>query len=343
MFHFSGAGVDWFTQTAHHQSFDGRYFNLVQVDGHSEAEPGPQGITAYNAAAKWLGSTNTESGAVASADLTYAYSWRWMTQPPGTWNETVQGLGWAFEPTERIREIFAGTARNKMRPWWLTYTTSNYIATSRAPFNPMEYVFRTTGMVRGGHPYGFVIDDLRKDGSDHLYQWCGMLSGGVWEAKVPDVPKGALVLAYDHTKDASNIGMTAMAPYQAKPHQSALSPTKGDPLLLVLPITPETSGDASLPPIKVEISAGPLDKKGVPQNYNRLVISTRSKEGHFKVLLIPFRMGDPMPSVAFDPKGSAATIIWGDQKDILKFHQGEKGQTGITVTRGGKSVLARSF
>jgi hypothetical protein len=343
MFHFSGGGVDWFTQTAYHQVFDGRYFNLVQVDGHSEAEPGPQGITAYNGAAKWIGSTNGELGALACADLTYAYSWRWMTQPPGIWNATVQGLGWSFEPTERIREIFAGTARNKMRPWWLTYNTSNYIATSRAPFNPMEYVFRTTGLSRGNHPYGFVVDDLRKDGSEHLYQWCGMLSAGVWEANVPDVPKGSLVLGYDRSRDVSNIGMTAMAPYDVKPHQSSLLPSKGDPLLLVVPVTPYTSDVSSLPLIKVETSMGPLDKKGVPQPYDRLVISTRAKEGHFKVLLIPFRMGDPMPSVAFDPKGSAATVTCGDQKDILKFHQVEKGQTGITVTRDGKTVLARSF
>jgi hypothetical protein len=343
MFHFSGAGVDWFTQTAHHQSFDGRYFNLVQVDGHSEAEPGPQGITAYNGAAKWLGSTNSESGAVASADLTYAYSWRWMTQPPGTWNETVQGLGWTFEPTERIREIFAGTARNKMRPWWLTYTTSNYIATSRAPFNPMEYVFRTTGLVRGGHSYGFVVDDLRKDGQPHLYQWCGMLGGGVWQVNVPDVPKGSLVLGYDRSKDAANIGMTMMAPYEISEHKTPITPSKGDPLLLVLPITPDTSVDSTLPLIGVETAKGPLDKKGVPQAYDRLVISTRANEGHFRVLLIPFRMGDPLPSVAYDSKNSAAIVAWSDQKDVLKFHQSQNGQTGVIVTRGGKSVLARSF
>lgn len=340
MFHFSGAGVDWFTQTANHQIFDGRYFNLVQVDGHSEAEPAPQGGTAYNGAAKWLGSINGESAALASADLTYAYSWRWMTQPPGTWNETVQGLGWAFEPTERIREIFAGTARNKMRPWWLSYTTSNYIATSRAPFNPMEYVFRTTGLCRGKHPYGFVIDDLRKDGADHLYQWCGMLSGGVWQAKLPDAPKGSLVLGYDPGKDASNIGMTSMAPYEITSNKADLSPSKGDPLLLVLPITPDNSADASQPLIKVETAQGPPDKKGLPQMYDRLVIGTRSKEGHFKVLLIPFRMGDPVPSLSFDVKTSVATVAWGDQKDTLTFDQGSDGKTAVTITRHGKAVVA---
>lgn len=340
MFHFSGEGVDWFTQTAHHQNFDGRYFNLVQVDGHSEAEPAPQGGTAYNAAAKWLGSSSGESGALATADLTEAYSWRWMTQPQGLWTEAVQGLGWTFEPTERIHEIFAGTARNKMRPWWSTYTTSNYIATSRAPFNPMEYVFRTTGLSRGTHPYGFVIDDLRKDGAEHLYQWCGMLSGGVWEATLLGAPKGSLVLGYDHAKDASNIGMTMMAPSESKTHQTALSPSKGDPLLLVLPITPDVSADSSLPLIKVETAQGPLDKKGVPQPYDRLVISTRGKEGHFKVLLIPFRMGEPIPSVSFDAKTSRANVAWPDQNDTLSFDQGTSGKTGVTITRSGKQVVA---
>lgn len=344
MFHFSGEGVDWFTQTAYNQVFDGRYFNLVQVDGRSEAEPGPQGITAYNGAAKWIGSTNGESGAVASADLTYAYSWRWMTQPPGIWNATVQGLGWSFEPTERIREIFAGTARNKMRPWWLTYNTSNYIATSRALFNPMEYVYRTTGLSRGNHPYGLVIDDLRKDGAEHLYQWCGMLSGGVWEAAVTGAPKGSLVLGYDRSKDVSNPAMTTLPPYgKGDGAVGALKPVSGDPLLLVLPLTPDASNDKVASLISVEKAKGPLDKKGVPQPYDRLVISTRSQESHFKVLLIPFRMGEPMPSVTYDDKSFTATLRWGDQCETLVFAQGSNGKTDVTISREGKVVVASTL
>ena len=164
------------------------------MDGHSEAEGIPHGSTAYNGAAKYLGESTGECGATASADLTYAYSWRWMTQPPGLWTKAVQDLGWKPDPSPEIRKIFAGTARNKMRPWWLTYNTSNYIATARAPFNPMQFVYRTTGLVRGNHPYGFVIDDLRKDDASHLYQWTGMLSGGVWQASIPNLPKVSLVL-----------------------------------------------------------------------------------------------------------------------------------------------------
>ena len=311
----------------------------MQVDGHSEAEPGPQGGTAYNGAAKWLGSTNGKSGSLASADLTYAYSWRWLTQPQGVWSEAEQARGWTFEPTERIREIFAGTARNKMRPWWATYTTSNYIATSRAPFNPMEYVFRTTGLIRGNHGYGFVLDDLHKDAGDHLYEWCGMLSGGVWEADLPDVPKGGLVLGYDHSKDAANVGMNTMAPYEASGHRSRILPLKGDPLLLVLPITPETSGDPSLPLIRVETARGPLDRKGVPQPYDRLVICSRANEGHFRILLIPFRMGEELPKITHASGSDEATLEWKGQKDLLKFRAESKSATSLTVTRDGKSAL----
>jgi hypothetical protein len=156
------------------------------------------------------------------------------------------------------------------------------------------------------------------------------------------VPKGSLVLGYDRSKDASSIGMTAMAPYEIKAHKSALTPTKGDPLLIVLPITPETSGDSSLPLIKVETPLGPLDKKGVPQLYDRLVISNRAKEGHFKVLLIPFRMGDPIPSISFDAKTSRATVAWSNQMDTMSFEKATNGKTAVTITRDGKTVVASS-
>jgi hypothetical protein len=78
----------------------------------------------------------------------------------------------------------------------------------------------------------------------------------------------------------------------------------------------------------------------VPQPYDRLVIGTRAKEGHFKVLLVPFRMGDPMPVLSRDGKTSEATVAWSDQKDTLTFHQVENGQTKLTITRDGKPVVA---
>ena len=99
-------------------------------------------------------------------------------------------MGWEMDPSPDIQNMFAGTARYKMRPWWANYNYSNYIATSRAPFNPMQYVFRTVGLVRGPHPYGVVVDDLKKDDAPHLYQWAAMLNGGVWKAQVDGLAPG---------------------------------------------------------------------------------------------------------------------------------------------------------
>jgi hypothetical protein len=110
----------------------------------------------------------------------------------------------------------------------------------------------------------------------------------------------------------------------------------------VLPITPDASADPSLPLIKVETALGPLDKKGIPQPYDRLVINSRAKEGHFKVLLIPFHMGEPMPSVSFDSKTSRATVAWGNQKDLLSFEQASNGKTSMTIVRDGKPIMTSS-
>ena len=67
MFHFSALGVDWFTQGPFSQSFAGKYYNLVQVDGESEAGEMPGQILGYNGAATYLGATLGANAAAASA------------------------------------------------------------------------------------------------------------------------------------------------------------------------------------------------------------------------------------------------------------------------------------
>ena len=120
MFHFSALGVDWFTQSPFDQAYDGKYFNLVQVDGHSEPESIPGQINGYNGRATYLGDKIEAKGAYAAADLTYAYSYRWLTQPPPIWGSYLSGLGWEVEPNLEVLKCFAGTSHYKMRPWWMT-------------------------------------------------------------------------------------------------------------------------------------------------------------------------------------------------------------------------------
>lgn len=39
------------------------------------------------------------------------------------------------------------------------------------PYNPVQYAFRTVGLVRGEQPYSLVMDDLKQDDNSRLYTW----------------------------------------------------------------------------------------------------------------------------------------------------------------------------
>ena len=329
MIHFSALGVDWFTQSPFSQVYDGRYYNLVQVDGHSEPENMPGIANGYQAAAHYLGATVNANGGFASADLTNSYSYRWLTQPPPVWSEAAQAMGWELDPSPAIQKIYAGTARYKMRPWWPNYTYSNFIVTSRAAFNPMQFVYRTAGLVRGPHPYGIVVDDLKKDGQDHLYQWAAMLNGGVWQAHIANLPPGQTVLAFRAPDSKAKPGATP---------RPLIEPQAGEPLLLVCALGHQTN-DATLPAMQVSTEPGPADKKGVAQLYDRLVINQRRNEARFKVLLIPFRNGEPLPQIAYDEASQQATVTWPNGQDHLAFTTRPNAGAKVTITRAGHTIL----
>jgi hypothetical protein len=324
MFHFSALGVDWFTQSPFHQNYDGRYFNLVQVDGKSQPDNIPGGPNGYNAAARYLGASLGEHASIASADLTYAYSWRWNTQPPQVWSPELKAMGWEMDPSPEIMRIWAGTARYKLRPWWSNYTYSNFITTSRAPYNPMQYVFRSTALVRGKHPYGIVIDDVKKDDATRLYQWAAMLNGGVWKAKVDGLAANQIALA--STGVDPDLSSSA-----AKPE---IVPKPGDPLLLVTAPGMDSSGDGSLPLMQVETAPGPVERDGKTRYHDRLMINRRAASANFRVLLLPVRAGEALPEVRWDATSQSASVSYPGQRDSLDFKISQEHRTLLTARRG---------
>ena len=296
----------------------------------STAGPQPENMTGfangYNAAAKYLGMTTGSAGAAATADLTSAYSWRWLTQPAPEWPAAITALGWELEPSPEILRMFAGTTRYKMRPWWPNYNYSNYVATCRAPFNPMQFVYRTAGLVRGPHPYGFVVDDAKKDDAVHLYQWVAMLNGGVWRAAVPNLPPHQIALAFRPRDPKAD-------PAAAKP---AIEPQAGEPLLLVCALGLPDSGDARLPLFQVETQPGPPVRTNEPTCYDRLVVNRRAGSANFRVLLLPVLAGQPLPRIS--ASNSEATVTWADQEDRLVFRP-VGPRTQVMVLRDKQTIL----
>lgn len=316
MFYFSGEGVNWITESPFAKTYNGKYHNLVLIDSISESDMSP-------AKGTYLGAEMKEKVSFASADLSYAYSWEWNTQV-AKWGEAFSKLNvpykdfiWELETRPEILKIFRGTTHYKMRPWCSTSNQSNFIATLRAPWNPVEYVYRTTGLVNGKHAYGIVVDDLKKDKNSHLYQWSAMLGAGVWTANYAQVPKGCAVLAYNKVADDKK----NFAPTEN------LLPQNGDPLLLVYPLGMTDQASTS---IKVEVAKDGVDNgkgKGI-EPYTRIVIEQKAVQANFRVLLLPFRMGKALPKISY--KNGIATVQFENQKDILKFNV-ENNRTKLVV------------
>ncbi len=329
MFHFSALGVNWFTQSPFDQEFNGQYFNLVQVDGRSEPTSIPGGPLGYNGVAKYGGSEWNDNYAAGHADLTYAYTWRWMTQAPQVWSEELKAMPWELDPGAENLRNWAGTARYKMRPWWTTYNYVNYLPTSRAPFNPMQYVRRNVELVRGPHPYGVVTDDLKKDDGSHLYSWAVMLNGGVWKANVPGLPANTVALGY--RAGDPDLNQSAQKP--------ALDPKPGEPLLLVCALGMNESGDPQKELFQVETVSGANNRQGKLQYYDRLMLNHRGNAATFRVLLLPVKAGEPLPEVSFDASQETATVRRpGAETDVLKFLPLDRDATLVSVTRDGRKL-----
>jgi hypothetical protein len=316
--HASALGVDWFTETRF-TSNNGIHHGLVQIDGRSQ----PDG---YNGAATYLGARLATDGAVAAADLSYAYRWRWLTQPGAVWKPEEDAAGFEVDPTPRVLALFAGTARSKFRPWWHSSNQTNFTPTLRAPWNPVEYVFRSTALVRGAHPWMAVVDDLRKDDPPHRYDWVMPLGPGVWRAEVPGLAANQIVLA----------ARPVVAKGEGK-DRPGIVPVADEPLLLVtaagLDQRPEAK--ASLGTV---IAVGPADKKGVTLDYERLSIAQTSVGARFTVILTPLRAGQPLPVITGDQ--AAVTVAWPDQQDRLVLPTTSEGRRQLQITRAGQPVVA---
>ncbi len=321
MFQFSALGVNWVTESPFYMEYRGKYHNQVIIDG--ESQPGQ-----FPSRAHYLGANLQQSGASAAADLTYAYSYRWTTQPPQEWPTDADTNRWELEPAGDIVALYQGTGRYKMRPWWPSYTFSNPLAASRAPFNTVEFAYRSVGLIRGNHPYAIVVDDVKKDAQTRLYQWTAMLGPGVWKADVDGAPQGAAVLSFD--RSAATVALSADQPAKA------IMPDDGDPLVVVVPVSPFDSGDPSLAVTAVETLWGPPDRKGNPVGYSRLSVNRRGEQAAFRVLLIPMRAGEPWPEINVDQQ--TVTITIGGQTDTVRFRK-DGSRTRFTVEREGQIVV----
>lgn len=340
-FSLSALGVKWVGETF--RSVETKYHSCVLVDGKGQGY--------FPAPGKWVelkefGSNGRtpRSATFGVCDAKYAYDWFWpktiaASSPPDDarfgherWAsfreeaakfERLYGdLPIERDPTPHVAAHFSEHADRDPRYWdedgWPV----------RVPHNPVRYAYRTAGLVRGHRPYALIVDDIRKDNEERLYEWTMMLS---MDIDVHDIRGGSVYLF--------SRGMSGWD-----------GPRPGDPMLLVHVLeaaVPELARDYDKQPaIRVETfekrdtfnDTHALYKQGGGRSYGmdrRLIVPSRSAEPRFKVLLLPYRYGEELPEIGYEPASGEASLRWSSAGLVerVRFGQLPDGRTAVEPLR----------
>lgn len=167
-------------------------------------------------------------------------------------------------------------------------------------YNPVKQAFRTAALIRGKYPFVLIIDDYQKDDKKHDYQWVANCRAGTVEKVSGN--KTDLVLKPKMEKDDGARLLVKVLQADGQPGE------------------PEFES-------KTYSSGGKSEKAGT-----RVLINANSTVNpNFKVLLYPFKQGDPMPKIT--GKGDNITVTIGDQTRNIAMSKGADGRTKINITK----------
>ncbi len=178
--------------------------------------------------------------------------------------------------------------------------------------------FRTAGLVRGGHPYSLIVDDVELDEVAREFVWGMTLPPDVVmvSSKLTSGREGAceadIILAESDSPDLAN---------------SAPSEQRRYLLVRVL----SAAHLEEVPTILESVSVPNPPQRDVV--LNRLHITGRALDPSLRILLVPFREGDPLPDTIWNADRTECRIQWPKQSDLIKFETGEAGRTIVQVSR----------
>ena len=197
------------------------------------------------------------------------------------------------------------------------------------PYNPVLYSYRSILTVRGIHPYVLVIDDMNKDGKAHDYRWSMNNSIGF----------GGYSGVFLNTK-----GSTVYASLEIEPgatssnailyHTVDAANTTGLPRLLVRDVSEQPA--TTQPTITIDDRPVPANGAtsetnltyGVDNNSHvftyfpsrRLFIDRNDVvEPKYKILMVPYSVGDPLPTTSWNSTFTSLTVTIGSQVDTITF------------------------
>ncbi|MDX6766466.1 MAG: chitobiase/beta-hexosaminidase C-terminal domain-containing protein [Candidatus Methylacidiphilales bacterium] len=307
--------------------------NMLTIDGKGLAWPPCPGV--------WLGVQDSPLGVTAAGDGKIAYSHSKVMQvhpldfpsakipyyaPFAEGNyDLTRDLQVAFHPG--TVQWDDGYAHTDYGPWsGETRLVEHYKSN-----NPVEQAYRTVHLARGARPYVLVLDDARKDGKSHLYEWNISVPDGarLVEAKIPEVQFQNV----DPSEKRQSDLILGLEGTPRDPKSGRLTPAKGDPLLLVRVLWRNSPYGYPVP----RLENTPVEVHYPYKGSARLTIPAISESPEFRVMLYPFRQGDPLPVTEWNRDRSELSVVIGDQKDTYRFAQADGGRTVFAMQREGKS------
>lgn len=301
--------------------------NMMTVDG--------KGCKWPPAPCTWLGVQDSPEGVTASGDGRNGFSYTKSMQihpyffpsskipyyaPFAEANrDLTRDIQIAFHPnTIKFND---GYAHTDYGPW----SSETRLVEGYKTWNMMENYFRTVQVGKGEHPYLLVMDDARKDGKSHLYDWniSVPLDVDLIEALTPEIRFQNTDPDFLRADDL----ILGKAGLPRDPKSGKVILKKGEPLCLVRVLWRNSPYGFPVPRFERY------------QGYNQVVVPAISESPEFKILVYPYRHGDPLPVTSWNNGRTELTIKIGKVTDVYELAQTDGERTVFAMKRNGKQVL----
>lgn len=323
----TGKGRPWITIPTHGGEIDGRLCNTVLIDGADQSNTTPGRVVDF---------VDKPLATFTVGDTKYCWDWVWGTasktsDEQSTNGKTIEGhtltrgdiekgnvkIGQAWKPVEQSFNDFAYTKIDtpiyqqpiKYAANWVA-PDGVYDCKTRTVNTPVLKSFRTAGVVRGAHPYALIIDDIQRNCLPARYELNLNLYSDLVQLKNPlpgNLP-GDIVMTATNSIETNGVLK------------------QGEPALLIR--TLQAKGDPQSPVFQL------IDKQKI------LTLSTKAKSPDFKLMLYPFKGGEPLPETKWNAIATDLDINFPDQKDSIAFTPAASGKTDFTIKRGGVEIIA---
>lgn len=371
-FTLSGAGREWVVDGF--RSTQTQYHAAIIIDGRGQGY--------FATPASWLDFVDNKESTFGVIDTKYCYDWMWLKSPvadmmlgkevsprwkTGVYADVAQKLRTYYpnqkperDPLSKVAEMYSGNLETNPLYW------QEDTWPMRLKNFPVEYAFRTAGLIKGTHSYVLIVDDLKKDNVERLYEWNMPMPLDVELVtikqlaevemqtshlnlgfnKISGLRKAGeydIILGDKHMRrNMQELDNSAGGEWRA----GQFTPSKGNPQLLVRVLDKTMAARPNLDPNpRLEVLEN-LKTDDMHQFYlrtmgpiKRLVIPSRGTDSNFKVLLFPYFHGEEQPETAWNEDRTRLTVSWNDQKDEFVFSKGVDKRTHVKMIRDGKVMF----